>query len=394
MTEQWRRGIAAVVPAAGYSSRAGFFKPLLPAGPLLVIERSVGALQQAGVAGGDISVVVGHRADLLVPVLTRLGVKAIRNPEHHRGMYSSIQAGIRSLGDEVEAFFLLPADCAFVSPRTIDRLAQDYRGRPRGSCPVIYPVCRGERGHPPLISATLRPRILAAEPEGGLGRMLEEAPGSAEVPVADEGVLVDLDSEEDYRRAIRGLLAPYPSLGECRRILQEHRAEGPVLEHSRAVAGVSGRIAEHLNSRGCRIHLGVVMAASWLHDLARGEKDHAARGSELVARLGYPEVADIIASHMALGPGQQDQVNEATIVYLADKLVSGTRVVSLDERLGERLEELRHEAARQGARERIGQAMAVQKRIEGILDSRLEDVLSRWHGEDSLPGEACGGGRA
>jgi molybdenum cofactor cytidylyltransferase len=372
--EQKLKRIAAVIPAAGYSSRVGLFKPLLPTGTSLVIERPVHTFRQAGIE--DIRVVVGHKADLLMPVLTRLGVKTVMNPNYDQGMYTSVRAGVKSLEDEIEAFFLLPADYAFVSAETIRSLLRAYEG---SSFQVIYPVYQGERGHPPLISAKLRDLILAAEPEGGLRGLLErEAHNGAEIQVDDEGILIDLDSEEDYQKVIQAVLPPYPTRKECLRILQEHQLPKPVLEHAQVVAGISCRIAECLNSRGYRLHLGIVMAASLLHDIARGErgeKDHARKGGQLISRLGYPEVADIIASHMALDPGQQRQVNEAAIVYLADKLVSGSRVVSLDERLEERLGQLSGESARQGARQRIGQAIAVQKKIESILDMKLESVL-------------------
>jgi HD superfamily phosphodiesterase len=160
------------------------------------------------------------------------------------------------------------------------------------------------------------------------------------------------------------------------KILQEHQLPKTVLEHVQAVARISCTIAEHLNSRGYRLHLGIVIAASLLHDIVRGEKDHARKASELVARLGYPEVADVIAFHMALGSENRSHINEATIVYLADKLVSGTRVVSLDERLKERLNQFSEEAARQAAKERIGQAMAIQVQIESVLGLKIEDILS------------------
>jgi molybdenum cofactor cytidylyltransferase len=371
--ERMLKKIAGIIPAAGYSSRLGLFKPLLPTDTSLVIEGSVHTFQQSGVE--DIRVVVGHKADLLISVLARLGVKTIMNPDYDRGMYTSVQAGVRSLEDEIQAFFLLPADYAFVSAETIRSLLRAYEG---SSFEVIYPVYRGERGHPPLISAKLRGLILAVEPEGGLKGLLErEAHDSAEIQVDDEGILIDLDSEEDYQKATRGMLPPFPARGECLRILQEHQVPEPVLGHVQAVAGVSGRIAECLNSRGFRLHLGVVMAASLLHDIARGEEYHARKGSQLIARLGYQEVADIIASHMDLDPEQQNQINETTIVYLADKLVSGRQVVSLDERLKGRLGQSSEEAAQQAARERIGHAMTIQKQIEGILDLKLGSMLDQ-----------------
>jgi HD superfamily phosphohydrolase YqeK len=117
------------------------------------------------------------------------------------------------------------------------------------------------------------------------------------------------------------------------------------------------------------------MAASLLHDIAKGEKDHARKGSQLIARLGYPEVAEVIAFHTVLDPEHGDQINETAIVYLADKLVSGRKIVSLDERLKERLDQFGEEAARQGARERMGQAAAIQKKIEDVLGLKLENIL-------------------
>ena len=369
--EQKSVKIAAIIPAAGYSSRAGLFKPLLPLGSSLVIERSVHTFQQASIE--DIHVVIGHKADLLIPVLTRLGVKAIMNQNYAQGMYTSIQAGVMSLGNEIEAFFLLPADYAFVSPETIRNLLRAYE---KSSSEVIYPIYQEERGHPPIISAKLRDLILATEPKGGLKGLLEkEAHNSAEIQVDDKGILIDLDSEEDYQRAIRGILPPYPSRQECLKILQEHQLLKPVLEHVQAVARVSCTIAEYLNSRGYRLHLGIVMAAALLHDIARGEKDHARKSSQLIARLGYPEVADVIAFHMELDSEHQNQIDETTVVYLADKLVSGHQVVSLDERLKDRLDQFTDEAAQQGARERIGQAIVIQNQIESILGLKLEDIL-------------------
>jgi len=369
--EQKLKKIAALIPAAGYSSRAGFFKPLLPIDSSLVIERSVYTFQQAGIE--DIHVVIGHRANLLIPVLTSLGVKTIMNPDYDQGMYTSVQAGVRSLESEVEAFFLLPADYAFVSSETVRSMLRAYQG---SSFEVIYPVYRENRGHPPLIFAKLRDRILACEPEGGLKELLErEAHNSAEIQVDDEGILIDLDSEEDYQRAIQGRLPPYPTRKQCMNILQEHHLPKPVVEHVQAVARISCTIAEHLNSRGYRLHLGMVMAASMLHDIAKGEKEHTNKGSQLVAGLGYPEVAAVIGSHMILAPEHRNQISETSIVYLADKLVIGHRPVSLDEKLESRLKGFDEEAARQGARERIGQAMALQKQIESIMGLKIEDIL-------------------
>jgi len=142
--------IAALIPAAGYSSRMGLFKPLLPIASSLVLEKPIKAFRTAGVE--DILVITGHKNFLLAPVLEGLGVKAVYNSRFDQGMYSSIQAGVAALPEDTEAFFLLPADYAVVSSAVISQILEKYRREPHQ---VFYPTYNGERGHPPLISAEL-----------------------------------------------------------------------------------------------------------------------------------------------------------------------------------------------------------------------------------------------
>jgi molybdenum cofactor cytidylyltransferase len=61
--------IVALVLAAGFSSRMGEFKPLLQLDGITVIERAVTGFRWAGIS--DIRVVVGHRADELIPAFDR-----------------------------------------------------------------------------------------------------------------------------------------------------------------------------------------------------------------------------------------------------------------------------------------------------------------------------------
>ncbi|HPF07705.1 MAG TPA: NTP transferase domain-containing protein, partial [Spirochaetota bacterium] len=62
--------IAAVVLAAGYSSRMGDFKPLMKLDGITVIESTVRGLQGAGIS--DIMVVVGFRAPEVIEILPPL----------------------------------------------------------------------------------------------------------------------------------------------------------------------------------------------------------------------------------------------------------------------------------------------------------------------------------
>jgi CTP:molybdopterin cytidylyltransferase MocA len=190
--------IAALVLAAGYSSRMGTFKPLLPLGKTTVIEKAVSCFLAAGIQ--DIRVVVGHRAGEVILVLDCLGVKSVINDHYAKGMYSSVMAGVRSFEPEVQAFFLLPGDSPLVKQQTITELIQFYRESEAG---IIYPCIKGLRGHPPLISARYIKSILAWNQPGGLRALLSNyAMDALNVEVADQGVHMDIDYPVDYQKVL------------------------------------------------------------------------------------------------------------------------------------------------------------------------------------------------
>ncbi|HLZ18614.1 MAG TPA: NTP transferase domain-containing protein, partial [Smithellaceae bacterium] len=55
--------IAAVIVAAGFSSRIGSFKPLLPMGSSTIIETAINTFRSIGV--GNIVVITGYNAEVL-----------------------------------------------------------------------------------------------------------------------------------------------------------------------------------------------------------------------------------------------------------------------------------------------------------------------------------------
>ena len=104
--------IAAIVLAAGYSSRMGEFKPLLPIGDTTILERVVTTFREADIR--DIRVVIGHRSAELLPLVERLQVRPVLNERYNEGMFSSVIAAVSSLEENIEAFFLLPVDIPLV----------------------------------------------------------------------------------------------------------------------------------------------------------------------------------------------------------------------------------------------------------------------------------------
>ena len=193
--------LAAVILAAGYSSRMSDFKPLLPLGHSTVIETALSTFLNANIK--DITVILGHRADDLKPVLDRSNIHWINNGRYDDGMYSSVISAISelSLRTSVKGVFLLPADMPLVRRLTIEKIAMVYS---KSESHIFYPTYLKQRGHPPLLLSDLFPDILAWKGPDGLQSFLEQHEEQAcEVEVQDEGILMDIDTPEDYAEICR-----------------------------------------------------------------------------------------------------------------------------------------------------------------------------------------------
>ncbi len=364
---------AAIIPAAGLSSRMGRLKALLSFGEVTALERVVGLFVSAGVS--DVRVVVGHAANRLAPVLRSLGVSSVPNPDYARGMFTSVVAGVRSLNPDVEAFFFLPVDIPLVRSATIRRLLDAWTGDRNE---VLHPALDGRRGHPPLIGGAHVPGIAAWDGDGGLGGYLRNQP-AREIPVPDRFMNMDLDTPEDYRIALAEWVRfSVPDAAECK-ALRNHVAHTPepVQAHCLAVSEVAEALGRALVESGANLDLPLLAAAARLHDIRRGEPNHAEAGAELLRRQGFPAVADLVARHMDLEPREGRPVNEAEILFLADKLVDGDRRVRLEDRFGAKLERFREKPdARAGALRRLDRAIAVKRRVESAAGRSLEEILA------------------
>jgi len=356
-------GITAVILAAGYSDRMGRLKPLLDMGGQPVIERVVASFKAAGVV--DIRVVTGYCREILNPLLEKLRVKVIVNNNYATGMLSSVQAAVKSLDQSSGAFFLMPADVPLVRSATIRRLLEIYNHHPGK---ILVPVFGGRRGHPPLIAARFGGAIMSYSGEGGLGGILnlndhEIVP----VPVPDGNILLDMDTPADYADLQKRLQRmDVPTAAECEVILREiYAVPDLVIAHSKAVAGVALLIVGEMNRHGFSIDRDILMSAALLHDLAKGRPAHAAESARMVREMGYAAVAALIETHMDIVTGTGAEVSAAEVLYLADKLVSGDRVVSLPVHLGRAMNRYGDEPEIAGKiRQRYENAANILARIE------------------------------
>ncbi len=358
------KNLIAFILAAGFSSRIGTFKPLLPLGNTFVLDYAVSLFRTAGIS--DIRVVTGFRSFELEPVLRELGVRIIKNPNFDEGMYSSIRAAVQTLDGSVDGFFMLPVDIPLVRPATLFALLDAFQEQDPA---VAYPCFLNERGHPPLISLRLAEDILNWHGNGGLKAFLSQCEGNAiNVSVADENILLDMDREEDYR-IMKGKAKTMdtPSEMECRALLIIFNAEGKILSHGRAVADVAVRLGKALTRSGCRQNLSLLRAAGLLHDIAKGQPgNHAVEGAKMIRHWGYEAVSEVVAAHTDITLSAR--IREKEILYLADKLVRGDQIVSLPERFRTAQERYADDPEISGnVARRLRDALVIQERIESII---------------------------
>ena len=124
---------------------------------------------------------------------------------------------------------------------------------------------------------------------------------------------------------------PHPALTAdvCMAVLRAAGTTEQVISHCRVVAAESLRLADLLEEKGAALDRELLFAASMLHDIARTEPNHAEVGASWIRALGYPDVADVITQHHDF---EGQALNEAAVLFLADKYIQGCRRVSLEER--------------------------------------------------------------
>lgn len=338
----------AVILAAGLSSRfEGRLKALAEVEGRSLLALASGVFRGCGL--NEILVVTGHRHAEVETEAAALGLDCVFNPDYAHGMLSSAQAGLKRLDERIEAFFILPVDCALVSPLTALKLLSAWRLKAGQKKPGIFiPVFNSRCGHPPLISNEYREDILRGgdlslnqakargeSPEsrgpgidappgfwdgsGGLRGWLASklTNGQADFlqglrPLAsgktidfleleDENIVCDIDTPEDLASAKLNKAKTAPNINEAWHLLLQSDLSAAKIRHHLKVALSALRLTLALRSIGeneADPHLSLM--AALVHDLARKEQNHALAGRRRLEAMGWQDEALVVGSHTDL----------------------------------------------------------------------------------------------
>jgi molybdenum cofactor cytidylyltransferase len=193
--EPRRPAIAAVVLAAGMSSR------MAPYNKLLVADRA-GKPMIARVVDNVLSsqarpilVVLGHRSAEVRAALGGRPVSYVEATEYARGLSASLKAGIAAVPADAVGALVVLGDMPLVTGRVLDRLIDAFdadEGRT-----IIVPTHQGRAGNPVLWGRSFFPEILALAGDVGARSLLSRyAEQVAEVAVDEDAVLRDFDTVE------------------------------------------------------------------------------------------------------------------------------------------------------------------------------------------------------
>ena len=191
--------VAAIILAAGASSRMGSPKPLLDCGGEAFLDRLISVFSTSC---DPVIAVLGHHAEQVREGISRAGQAAfVLNPDPDRGMVSSLQSGLAAVPARCRAVFFHPCDMPQIQPATIHTLIATLDAAPPAILAAI-PTLDGKRGHPVLIRASWFPAFLALSSGSSARSLLESAAGAViEVPVADPGIRRDFDTRAEYAGA-------------------------------------------------------------------------------------------------------------------------------------------------------------------------------------------------
>jgi molybdenum cofactor cytidylyltransferase len=189
--------IAAIILAAGSSTRMGRPKALLPIGHTTFLRHILDLYRDSGV---DRTVVVlGKDSGSVGAEFAGADAMIAVNPRPEGGQISSLLVGLKALEPlSPPAVIVHPVDHPAVTAATIRQVVDSALTRPGK---IIIPVCAGRRGHPVVFpSGVFRDLERVPSGEGARAVTRSRSADVLEIDTEDEGVLTDIDTPDDYER--------------------------------------------------------------------------------------------------------------------------------------------------------------------------------------------------
>jgi molybdenum cofactor cytidylyltransferase len=195
-----KKNVAAVILAAGLSKRMGTPKMLLPWRETTVLGQVINTFAQTSVS--EIVIVTGGAREAVEAEIANLAkkfpVRCIHNPAYETsGMLESLQCGLAGLSPEAESTLIGLGDQPQLSLSAARKVVSAFES---SGARLIVPSYNLRRGHPWLVEHSLWVELLNLKAPKTLRDFLNLHPGEIQYVEADQTILKDLDTPEDYQR--------------------------------------------------------------------------------------------------------------------------------------------------------------------------------------------------
>lgn len=189
--------IAAIILAAGRSTRMGAHKLLLPLNgkPLLAWSIAAACNSQAR----PVIVALGRAADAVAAALPPGPYTIVMNPRYAEGMGTTLACAVASLPTTVAGTLILLGDQPFMPTAAIEAVLAAARAQPER---IIMGAYQQRQGHPVYLPRRVFARLQALRDDTGARTIIAgEADAVIRIPLADEQSLFDVDTLEEYQQA-------------------------------------------------------------------------------------------------------------------------------------------------------------------------------------------------
>ncbi|QKJ20259.1 nucleotidyltransferase family protein [Microbacterium hominis] len=188
---------AALVLAAGASSRLGRSKHLLPYRDGVLLDAVLDVVRVCPFPQRIVT--LGGSADEVRAAVDLTGFQAVVNDEYTSGCSSSIARAVREVRTDLDGFVLFLGDQPEVQPATVAALLAE-----RGNAPIAVTRYDDGIGHPFALSRATFPALAALHGDRGVWKLIDRL-GSAVARVRVDGPIPrDIDTEADYRALLTG----------------------------------------------------------------------------------------------------------------------------------------------------------------------------------------------
>ena len=190
--------ISGIILAAGSASRMGKTKQLLPFEGTTLLGQVVKNARESALY--EIIIVLGHNADKISQTLEHSKIKIVRNKDFLKGQSTSLIKGLENVSPDCDAAMFILGDQPLVTAPIINTLIAAFEN---SNARIVIPYYKDRRGNPVPLARPMFHILKSLSDDRGARALFDKFKESIlKVQIPDNGILIDVDTMDDYKRLI------------------------------------------------------------------------------------------------------------------------------------------------------------------------------------------------